>query len=214
MNKIKKELISYYDGLPWFQKMFVKERVKLLPLEKFEVLVPPAGKIIDLGCGHGIVANYLALTSADRQVVGIDFDEARINWANSTVRNRSNVRFICGDINDIEVGAADTVILFGVLCLVPFKYWDELFEKVFQSLKNEGIFLLHDIEKGTDLKYFFHELKEHIFRWIKLTKAEGFYVKREEDLIRQVQRHGFSVEKFMLDVKLHSTLNIKFTKKP
>ncbi len=40
--------------------------------------MPRAGRVLEVGCGHGLLSIYLALSSPDREVTGVDIDEAKI----------------------------------------------------------------------------------------------------------------------------------------
>ena len=41
--------------------------------------VPLEGTIVDLGCGHGFMTNYMAICSAARRVIGIELSESRVS---------------------------------------------------------------------------------------------------------------------------------------
>jgi len=67
------------------------------PFEALETEVPRSGKILEVGCGHGMLATFLALSSVDRTVVGVDIDAAPVLesvqvWANyAIVSNKERI---------------------------------------------------------------------------------------------------------------------------
>src|SRR3954469_3141926 len=63
-NDIKRALDCYRDERP-FVRLFVFARHLLAPLGRIAAEVPARGKILDLGCGHGLFANLLAVTSPE-----------------------------------------------------------------------------------------------------------------------------------------------------
>ena len=75
-----------------------------------------ASKVIDIGCSKGIASILLARRGFE--VVGVDFDEERIEYANADREKESpetqeRLSFICGDIYDVDLPehAFHTVIM-------------------------------------------------------------------------------------------------------
>ena len=54
----------------------------ILPLEEIDEQLPQKGKIIDLGCGEGVIAKFIAKKKA-RTVIGVDSDKKRLPETNS-----------------------------------------------------------------------------------------------------------------------------------
>ena len=74
-------------------------------------------KIVDFGAGKSyltfVLYHYLAYTkSIDVEIIGIDLKEDVIKNNNDLAKKYAykNLRFICGDINDIEISNVDMVI--------------------------------------------------------------------------------------------------------
>jgi len=77
-----------------------------------EKYVPKRGKILDIGCGYGIFANFLALCSNKREILGVDMDEKKVQFAERHVHNTS---FQVGDANRIRVRNVGGILLLDVL---------------------------------------------------------------------------------------------------
>jgi len=64
-----------------------------------------AWRIVDLGCGNGMISEYLGDTLG-ASVLGVDFSPPTIARANARVRDKGGrVRFVVGDIGDAWSGA-------------------------------------------------------------------------------------------------------------
>lgn len=212
---MRKELIELYRraGIAsFFDRFFIKARMKMLPLEKLDALVPRRGTIVEIGCGHGLIANYLALSSPERTVIGVDIDGRRVEMARSTAAGRSNIEFRRGFFQDFAFRDLDMVILFGVLCLIPYGEWPDLFAAIHGSLRHGGTLLLHDVKKTKTFGYWIHEKKEDLFRILGITEGKGFFVKKPEDLEVFLRASRFSLRETALDVPYHSCLNYLLTK--
>ena len=65
-------------------RIYAKLRWMLCPFKEIEALIPKKANIVDVGCGFGLLANYIAVMSENREILGIDFSVRRIQVANKT----------------------------------------------------------------------------------------------------------------------------------
>lgn len=81
----------------------------------FYTRIPDGASVLDLGCGHGTVANAIA-QHCNAHVFGIDLDKASIDFAQQYYRN-PNLQFIRGDVfKDIpSISKVDVIVLSSVL---------------------------------------------------------------------------------------------------
>jgi len=193
-EKHVKETIQLYErnGLT---KLFAKIRFWDAPLHEIDEIVPKKGKIIDLGCGEGILTNYLALKSKQRELFGIEIDKQRISIADKKI---SNVKFIEGNILKFKIPKCDNITISNVLHHLPsFNDQEKLLLLCKKSLNKKGSVVIADINKSFSLKYllgwfvdaivfpflfekkiinlnFFHR---SVKEWTKLLIGMGFKVK-------------------------------------
>ena len=71
-------LLSLYQGAPVPARAHVRVRWATCPFRAVAAELPESGSILEVGCGHGLLSLYLALTSPDRRVTGIDVDEDKL----------------------------------------------------------------------------------------------------------------------------------------
>lgn len=64
-------------------------------LDLIKSLIVPTGTIADVGCDHGLIAEY-CLTKAER-VIASDISEKCLQKARSRLGDKANVRFVCCD---------------------------------------------------------------------------------------------------------------------
>lgn len=72
-------------------------------------------KILDVGCGIGLVSQSIAITHKNCEVLGIDMDEPRLTQAKASI-NLDNLKFVYGDATKLDFhGNWDVVVLSNVL---------------------------------------------------------------------------------------------------
>lgn len=72
---------SLYRGASLPVRAHVAVRWATCPFPAVAAQLPTSGRLLEVGCGHGLLALYLALGSPDREVVGIDVDEDKLGSA-------------------------------------------------------------------------------------------------------------------------------------
>lgn len=70
----QKRVLPLFRGAPPTVRAHVAVRWASCPFAAVAAQLPLAGRILEVGCGHGLLSLYLALTSAERRVTGIDVD--------------------------------------------------------------------------------------------------------------------------------------------
>ena len=84
---------------------------------RLERALPRSGRILDLGCGHGLFALLAASRASEREVLGIDLLEERVEVARRVAARHGvgNVRFERRSVLDLPAGPFDAVVVADVL---------------------------------------------------------------------------------------------------
>lgn len=102
----------------------------------------PGLKVLDIGCGWGGAARYMA-ENYDVEVVGISVSKEQIVLANE-LSEGLNVRYEFADYRDLDE-EFDRIYSIGMFEHVGYKNYDTFFQVAHRCLKDGGLFLLHTI---------------------------------------------------------------------
>ena len=132
---------EYADGR-WNYLSSSEQLPRYSVIEGWRNYYKPDGRVLDIGCGEGIVLSQSELKS-QIHYLGVDVSQAAINKAKQKIRNPLCQSFICCKIEDFNMMDAegfDLIIFNEVLYYLP-NYLDILYK--FQSyLKPGGMFLV------------------------------------------------------------------------
>ncbi|MGI9480963.1 MAG: class I SAM-dependent methyltransferase [Hyphomicrobiales bacterium] len=106
----------------------------------------PGQRVLDIGCGWGGMALYLA-KAVDLEVVGVTLSREQLALARQRAKERGlegRVRFELTDYRDVE-GQFDRIVSIGMFEHVGLTQFPDFFGKISQLLKSDGIALLHSI---------------------------------------------------------------------
>jgi 2-polyprenyl-6-hydroxyphenyl methylase/3-demethylubiquinone-9 3-methyltransferase len=187
-----------FDLLPLKERLFVRGRLATAPLEALAARAEGA-RLLDVGCGHGVLVALLAAGNPGRRVVGIDPDDRKIQWARASVGRLPNVELrAC----TIEVLAAerpaefDTVLVADVLYLLAAAAWRPFLAAACALLRPGGRLVLKEAEDDGSWRVkkalFQEQLMVRMLRRTHSSGAVGFAPRAT--LEAAVRAAGFVIE--------------------
>lgn len=208
MENPRKQAINLYQHNGW-EKFLSNFKFWEEPYEVIEKMLPESGVIVELGCGEGLLANYLAIASPKRKVIGYEIVPERLARAKKKIRNTS---FKVGDIVDIRYPKADIFILFHVLHHLPsLAAQEEVLKKVKKSLNTGGKLVIVDVYIEPSIKYLAAWIADHfLVPWVFEKRFHtNAYFRRKKSWLNLLEILGYNV-KVTLAVKGRPFPNIIF----
>jgi SAM-dependent methyltransferase len=129
-------------GTAWFLRL----RWWLTPYSRITSRLAPAGRILDLGCGHGLLALTAALERPDRELLGLDHDEKRIELAQRAAGTARNLRFETRPMLPLPDSRYRGILMIDVLHYFPAETQAELIRQAFDSLEPGGTLLVREVD--------------------------------------------------------------------
>jgi cyclopropane-fatty-acyl-phospholipid synthase len=143
----------------------------------------PGQRVLDIGCGWGGMALYLA-RAADIEVLGVTLSTAQLELARARAKERgldNRVRFELIDYREVT-GEFDRIVSIGMFEHVGITQYDTFFAKVRDLLKPDGVALLHSIGRKTK--------PNSTSPWIRKYIFPGGYIPSMSEVFPSVERAG------------------------
>jgi 2-polyprenyl-3-methyl-5-hydroxy-6-metoxy-1,4-benzoquinol methylase len=206
--------LKVFDALPTKERWFCHARLKLAPLEQVAARASGAD-LLDVGCGHGVLAALLLDGHPKRRVVGIDPDVRKIAWANASVGKDPRAEFRACTIETLAAerpAAFDCVVVADVLCLIARDSWPSFLAAARQLLRHGGRLVLKDAENDGSwraLKALWQErLMVHILR---RTVSSGIGFATREELAGYLTQAGLVVDDITSYARGYTTPHVLLT---
>ena len=111
--------LDLYRGAPASARAHVALRWWSAPFAAVAAALPAAGRIVEIGCGHGLFSAYAALGARDRHVVGVDIDADKIAIARASTAGVDRLEFAVATSGAVPEGPWDAAVFVDVLYLLP-----------------------------------------------------------------------------------------------
>lgn len=188
-----KFILRSYAKLPFFTRFFILVRYFVCPWHVILDRIKP-GKVLDIGCGHGLFLHLAVKRYPAVQCSGFDHDEKKINAASLSLP-RKNLSFLLdSDIGRLKEGSFDYVTIIDVLYSVPEEKWPELFSLAHKYLKPGGALVIKETVSSPRWKFYICLLQETFaIKVMNYTKGESPRIVSAAYYLRQISANNFVI---------------------
>jgi SAM-dependent methyltransferase len=187
--------VSRFRNAPLSTRFFLAARWMLTPYRRMAAVLPDAGSMLDLGCGHGLLAFAAIDGSPRRQILGTDHDAARITLASDAARDIDNLRFEVGDLSDPPTGEYAAIALIDLMHYFERPKQEEILRTAGERLARGGTLVVRDVDPNGGFVSAVNRLWEKIAigSGFTRTKKSGFHFRTREEWEALFRQLGFDV---------------------
>ncbi len=204
--------LSLFEPLPLRERLFVRGRMFTAPLAKVCLRAPPRGRIADVGCGHGAMSALLVWNHPDRQVLGVDPDPRKIEWARASVGRAPNASFRTGSAESLPPQSFDALVICDVVYLLPPQQWPAFFADCHRALVRGGKLLLKETEDDGSWRTAKCLAQEKLMvRVLRRTKhSGGLQLLPRSATVSALEKAGFRVREVLTMSQGYTTPHVLF----
>lgn len=199
-------LASRYNAIPGISlgtKLFLHLRWLLTPYSDMSNYVPTVGRVLDVGCGHGLLAMKMALSAPGREVLATDHDEQRIEVARLAGAGIDNLQFEVSTGSPVQGGnGPEAVGTFDAIMMIDFLHYfspeeqDSMIRQAFAKLTPGGWLLAREVDQHTGLLSKINQLYEKLATWTGFTQSNAvdtMTFRSQPEWEAKFAEHGFKV---------------------
>tara|TARA_B100000029_G_C17529868_1_gene942923 strand:+ start:686 stop:1387 length:702 start_codon:yes stop_codon:yes gene_type:complete len=151
-------------------------------------------KILDIGCGGGLVSEGLSKLGAD--VTGIDFIKENIAVAKVHAKNNNlKINYIVKNFEKEKITSKfDAIIILEVL--EHLHDWQSFLKKIRLNLKKNGMVIISTINRNLISKFLTLDIGENLLKWIPYNTHSFYKFIKPEELEYILSINNFKDIKF------------------
>lgn len=176
-------------------KAYVYGRFKIIHLdilERIEAHLPTNGRILDVGCGFGLFDLYFALTSPQREIIGVDINRRRLAVARQAAAELElpNLRFDYLDVSRRQPDEpCDAMVTLDILHHVPPAAAERLLASAYAHLPAGGVLVAKDVDTVPRYQRWFTWWMDKL-----IDPTTPVHYRHHEEWRRLLENIGFRVE--------------------
>jgi 2-polyprenyl-3-methyl-5-hydroxy-6-metoxy-1,4-benzoquinol methylase len=165
--------LAHYSEAPASTRLHTRVRWWSAPFPDVVAVLPPSGRVLEIGCGHGLFSLYAALDSPSRTVLGVDIDAGKIAEAQAAVGDLAGrVRFAEGVSGVVPEGPWDAVVVIDVLYLLSEGEQRRLLTAALAEIAPGGLLVVKEMARRPTWKARWNRAQEHLsVRLLRITEG-------------------------------------------
>ncbi len=178
-----RDALRAYRAAPLGDRLHVVVRWLSCPFPPVVDVLPSEGRVLEVGCGHGLFSSYLARRSPGLHVHGVDIDADKIAVASASAPVAGGrLDFAVGDSGSVPDGPWDAVVLVDVLYLLDEPAQRALLESCAAVLAPGGVLVVKDMAVRPRWKARWNAVQEALsVRILKITAGSPEFVFTDPD---------------------------------
>jgi 2-polyprenyl-3-methyl-5-hydroxy-6-metoxy-1,4-benzoquinol methylase len=195
-------LLGAYAGAPWRDRVHVHGRWRSCPFVALAAHVPTTGRVLDVGCGHGLLSLHLALGSTGRRVTGLDIDVDKIAVARRAAATAAadNVAFEVARPGDRPTGEWDAITIVDILYLLGPVGATGMVAAAADALAPGGVLLVKEMALEPRWKHQLTRAQELVAtRVVRITEGEHLALVAPDAIAGVMTEAGLDVRRHRLD---------------
>lgn len=208
-GRLREATSRRYLNAGTFQWEFVRGKLRHDPFHVGvlrEGVLPEQGKLLDLGCGCGILPSLLATAEElwvenrwsnewpppplDLELVGVELCESLVEVARQALGTRATIRR--GDLATVELEAADAIVLADVLHYLTAEEQRGLLERASRALKQGGVLILRECDAAGGARFAMTRIQERVCAWCRGDWRQHFHYRSAEEWCELLESQGLA----------------------
>jgi SAM-dependent methyltransferase len=192
--------LALYRGASAGVRAHVRVRWLSAPFPRIAAALPPAGRVLEIGCGHGLFSAYAALSAPGRQVLGVDIDGDKVDAAVAAARGVDGLEFRRAPDGAVPEGPWDAVVFVDVLYLLSRDHQRSLLTDAVRALAPGGRIVVKEMGTEPAWKVRWNTLQETLsVKVLRITEGSSFDFVDPRDMGAWLVDLGLTVELVRLD---------------
>ncbi len=210
VHSLIEETAYRYLGSGMFDWEFVRGKLRHDPVYLqilHQGLLPQEGRLLDLGCGRGILLSLL-LTARDRfqrslypegwppppalDLQGIETGFKTAQAARAALGDQAKIEIL--DLRDSELPPSRVVLLLDVLHYLPAAAQENLLRRIADALEPGGLLLIRDADAGAGWRFIATRIQERICALARRHWQQRFHYRSAAEWSRLLETAGFEVD--------------------
>ncbi|MGE0314569.1 MAG: trans-aconitate 2-methyltransferase [Lautropia sp.] len=161
--------------------------------------IAPGARVLDLGCGQGLLAALLEAQDLDCRFRGIELMSRDVDRARAALHRDADARraerivFVQGDIRTADFGRADVAVILDVLHYIDYAAQDAVIARLRDALDDDGLLLLRIGDASAGLPFRISNWVDRVVTFVRGHRLGRLWCRPLADWEAVLRSHGFVV---------------------